>query len=141
MRETPFYLHSAGGANTSKGNGRLSLAAPTGAEPADTFTYDPANPVPRRGGSICCTGDPKDVAGSFDHADIEQRPDVLVYTTDALTEGLELTGPMRAVVIISSNARDTDVTVKLLDVFPDSRSMNMVEGITRCITRRHTCRG
>ena len=130
MHETAFYLRSDGGANTAKGNGRLSLTPPA-REPADTFTYDPANPVPSRGGSICCTGDPKDVPGSFDHADIEQRPDVLVYTGDVLREGLELTGPMRAVVNVSSDAVDTDVTVKLLDVFPDGRSMNMVEGITR----------
>jgi putative CocE/NonD family hydrolase len=131
MRETSYYLRSDGAANTAKGNGRLSLTAPSAGERPDTFTYDPAKPVPSRGGSICCTGDPKDVAGSFDHADIEQRPDVLVYTTDALRDGLELTGSMRAVVYLSSDAPDTDVTVKLLDVFPDGRSMNMVEGITR----------
>jgi putative CocE/NonD family hydrolase len=131
MRETPFYLRGDGGANTAKGNGRLSLTPPPANEKADTFTYDPAKPVPSRGGSICCTGDPKDVAGSFDHADIEQRPDVLVYTTDELRTGLELTGSMRAVINLSSDAPDTDITVKLLDVFPDGRSMNMVEGITR----------
>ncbi|MEP6492077.1 MAG: CocE/NonD family hydrolase [bacterium] len=130
MHETPFYLHSDGKANSAKGTGRLTLEAPT-REPADTFTYDPANPVPSRGGSICCTGNPKDVPGSFDHADIEQRPDVLIYTGDALREGLELTGPIRAIVNLSSDALDTDVTVKLLDVFPDGRAMNMVEGITR----------
>jgi len=130
MRETPFYLSSDGGANASNGNGRLAMTAP-GRERVDTFTYDPANPVPARGGSICCTGNPKDVPGSFDNADIEQRPDVLVYTSDALTDGLELTGPMRAVVYLSSDAPDTDLTVKVLDVFPDGRSMNMQEGITR----------
>jgi hypothetical protein len=130
MRETAFYLRSDGGANTRDGNGRLSLEAPKSERP-DSFTYDPANPVPARGGSICCTGNPKDVPGSFDQSDIEQRPDVLVYTTDALRDGLELTGPMRAVVHLSSDAPDTDITIKLLDVFPDGRSMNMQEGITR----------
>jgi len=131
MRETSFYMRSDGGANTSKGNGRLSLTPPSATERPDTFTYDPANPVPSRGGSICCTGDPKDVPGSFDNADIELRPDVLVYTGDLLREGLELTGPMRAEISLSSDRLDTDVTVKLLDVFPDGRVMNMVEGITR----------
>ncbi|HKW46072.1 MAG TPA: CocE/NonD family hydrolase, partial [Gemmatimonadaceae bacterium] len=130
MQQVSFYLHSDGAANSSRGNGRLSLTMPQ-RERADTFTYDPANPVPSRGGSICCTGDPKDVPGSFDNADIEQRPDVLVYSTAMLSDGLELVGPMRAVIYISSNALDTDVTVKLLDVFPDGRVMNMVEGITR----------
>ena len=56
---------------------------------------------------------------------------MLVYTGDVLRDGLELTGPMRAVISLSSDALDTDVTVKLLDVFPDGRAMNMVEGITR----------
>ena len=130
MRETAFYLRSDGGANTRNGNGGLSFDPPKTERP-DTFTYDPDNPVPSRGGSICCTGNPKDVPGSFDVSDIEQRPDVLVYTTGELREGLELTGPMRAVVYLSSDAPDTDITVKLTDVFPDGRSMNMQEGITR----------
>lgn len=129
-RETSFYLHSAGRANTASGDGRLSTRAP-GREPVDTFTYDPANPVPARGGSICCTGNPKDQPGSFDHADLESRPDILVYTTDALTSGMELTGSLRAEVFLSSDVKDTDVTVKLLDVFPDGRVMNILEGITR----------
>jgi putative CocE/NonD family hydrolase len=131
MRETAYYLRSDGQANTSKGNGRLGLERPSAGERADTFTYDPADPVPARGGSICCTGNPRDQPGSYDNADIEQRRDVLVYTTDVLREGLELTGPMRAVLYLSSDAPDTDLTVKLLDVFPDGRSMNMQEGITR----------
>jgi uncharacterized protein len=130
MRETPFYLTSDGRANSSSGDGRLGLQ-PKAGESADTFTYDPADPVPSRGGSICCTGNPKDVPGSFDNADIEQRPDVLVYTGEVLREGLELTGPIRAVIHLGSDAPDTDLTVKLLDVFPDGRSMNMQEGITR----------
>ncbi|HEY0776582.1 MAG TPA: CocE/NonD family hydrolase [Gemmatirosa sp.] len=130
MRETAFYLQSDGGANTRTGNGRLRRTPPTRERP-DTFTYDPANPVPSRGGSICCTGNPKDQPGSYDHGDLEARPDVLVYTGDVLREGLELTGPMRAEVYVSSDAPDTDVAVTLLDVFPDGRAMNVQEGITR----------
>ena len=130
MTETSYYLSSAGNANTANGHGRLVLTPPK-AEKPDTFTYDPANPVPSRGGSICCTGNPKDQPGSFDNRDIEQRADVLVYTTEALASGLELTGPIRAEVYLSSDALDTDVTIKVLDVFPDGRAMNMQEGITR----------
>ncbi len=130
MEQTSYYLDSDGKANSLGGNGRLSLTPPKKAS-VDRFTYDPANPVPARGGSICCTGNPKDVPGSFDNADIEQRPDVLVYTSDVLQQGLELTGSISAFVHISSDAPDTDVTVKLLDVFPDGRAMNMQEGITR----------
>lgn len=130
MRATSWYLDSDGGANSRKGNGRLVASAPRRAA-VDTFTYDPNNPVPARGGSICCTGNPKDVPGAFDNGDLEDRPDVLVYTGDLLREGLELTGPMSAEVHLSSDVRDTDVTVKLLDVFPDGRVMNIQEGITR----------
>ncbi len=130
MHETSFYLRSDGGANTSSGNGRLSLTPPTRERP-DSFTYDPANPVGSRGGSICCTGNPKDQPGSYDNADIEKRADVLVFSGDVLRDGLELTGSMSAEVYLSSDALDTDVTVKLLDVYPDGRAMNMQEGITR----------
>ena len=130
MHETTWFLHSGGAANTLAGNGHLDAVAPK-AEHADTFSYDPANPVPARGGTVCCTGNPKDVGGSFDNTDIEQRPDVLVYTSDALRDGMELTGSMHARICLSSDALDTDVTVKLVDVFPDGRSMNMVDGITR----------
>jgi hypothetical protein len=130
MTETPFYLASAGHANSAQGNGQLTLAKPVRAG-GDTFTYDPANPVPARGGSICCTGNLKDQPGSYDQSDIERRADVLVYSSDVLREGVELTGPITAIIALSSDAPDTDVTVKLLDVFPDGRAMNMQEGITR----------
>lgn len=130
MRETPMYLASGGHANTAAGDGRLEPAPPRGAA-SDAFTYDPADPMPARGGSICCTGNPKDQPGSFDHRDLESRPDLLVYSTAPLARGLELTGPLRADIHVSSDVKDTDVTVKVLDVFPDGRSMNIVEGITR----------
>jgi putative CocE/NonD family hydrolase len=130
MIPTTVYLSSEGRANTSSGNGRLVAAAPK-FQPADTIVYDPASPVPSRGGSICCTGDPRDVPGSFDQSDIERRSDVLVYTMDVPASGLELTGPITAAIQLSSDALDTDVALKLLDVFPDGRSMNIVEGITR----------
>jgi len=130
MTPTSYYLHSDGRANGASGDGRLTLTPPA-RERADTFTYDPGNPYPARGGSICCTGNPKDQPGSFDNADLETRPDVLIYTTDALPDGLELTGAITAEVYLESDAPDTDVTVKLLDVFPDGRVMNFQEGITR----------
>jgi putative CocE/NonD family hydrolase len=130
MTSTTFYLSSAKAANTSSGSGQLTTKQPV-SQPADTIVYDPANAVPSRGGSICCTGNRKDVPGSFDQSDIERRGDVLVYTMDVPETGLELTGPINAAIALSSDALDTDVTLKLLDVFPDGRSMNIVEGISR----------
>ena len=130
MTPTSYYLNSTRGANSNKGDGTLSLtkAAQVG---GDTFTYDPAHPVPARGGSICCTGNPKDQPGSFDQSDIEARPDVLVYSMPVTGAGLEITGELSAVIALSSDAPDTDVIIKVLDVFPDGRAMNIQEGITR----------
>ncbi len=96
MKDDLVHLHSGGAANTLERRWPPDASRRRRAERADTSRYDPANPVPARGGSICCTGNPKDAAGSFDHADIEQRPDVLVYTSEVLREGLELTGSMQA---------------------------------------------
>jgi putative CocE/NonD family hydrolase len=130
-RFTRMYLHSAGHANSRLGDGGLSEQPPA-TEPADRFSYDPADPVPSRGGSVCCTGNPLDQPGAFDQSDIELREDVLVYTSGAVgSEGLEITGPVSAVLHVSSSARDTDFTIKLLDVYPDGRSINVVEGIRR----------
>jgi len=130
-RFTPLYLRSAGSANTRSGDGRLAEAAPED-EPPDRFTYDPTDPVPSRGGSVCCTGNPDDQPGAFDQSDIEDRPDVLVYTGEEIGPGgLEITGPIRATLYASSSARGTDFTVKLLDLHPDGRAINIVEGIKR----------
>ncbi len=126
-----WYLHSGGSANTRSGEGGLSAREPLD-EPPDRYVYDPADPVPSRGGSVCCTGNPDDQPGAFDQSDIEDRPDVLVYTSAPMgPDGLEVTGPVRAVLYVVSSARDTDFTVKLLDVLPDGRAINIVEGIQR----------
>jgi putative CocE/NonD family hydrolase len=126
---TRYYLHSGGHANGSSGSGSLSTLTPREESP-DRYTYDPANPVPSRGGPICCTGDPK-ADGSYDQTEVEKRPDVLVYTTAVLKEGLEVTGPLKAVLYVSSSAKDTDFTAKLADVYPDGKAFNVQEGILR----------
>jgi putative CocE/NonD family hydrolase len=67
----------------------------------------------------------------MDQRPVEERPDVLVYTSEPLEEGLEVSGPIDFTVYVSSNRRDTDVTVKLLDVYPDGRAYNLDETIQR----------
>lgn len=109
MRESSLYLASDGHANAAAGNGRLDRLVARGAT-TDAFAYDPMDPLPARGGSICCTGNPKDQPGAFDHRDLDTRSDTLAYTSDALAAGLELTGPLRAEIYLSSDAKDTDVT-------------------------------
>jgi putative CocE/NonD family hydrolase len=123
---TRFFLHSGGRANSRFGDGVLSLVAP-GAEPADSYTYDPAIPVPSRG-LACCMGLPR---GALDQSEVEARADVLVYTTEPLEQGIEVTGPISLELHASSSARDTDFTAKLVDVFPDGTAFNVQEGILR----------
>jgi putative CocE/NonD family hydrolase len=123
---TPYYFHSLGSANSLKGDGTLSTATPAD-EPADTFIYDPENPVPTRGGCILFG----DEYGAQDQAETEKRNDVLVFTSKELREALEVTGPVKAVLYAASNAPDTDWTAKLVDVYPDGRALNLCDGIIR----------
>jgi hypothetical protein len=129
-QSTQFYLHSAGHANSDKGDGGLTTAAPTAAEAQDTFTYDPANPVPTRGGGLCCANDVL-VSGAFDQRPDEARPDVLVYSTPALEKDTEVTGPISVDLYIRSSAVDTDFTAKLVDVGSDGYARNLIDAIQR----------
>lgn len=124
-----LFLSSGGKANTAAGDGMLANVAPAIDNP-DRFEYDPMNPVPSRGGNVCCTGNAI-TAGSFDQRENEARPDVLVYSTEPLKEGLEVSGPIEVTLYVSSDAKDTDFTVKLLDVYPDGRAYNLDETIQR----------
>ncbi len=130
LEYTNFYFDSEAGANSRSGDGVLSTELPLGAE-HDVYSYDPADPVPSRGGALCCTATDRAVGGSFDQRDIEDRSDVLVYTTSELEQGVEVVGPIEAKLYVSSSARDTDFTVKLVDVHPDGKAFNVKEGILR----------
>jgi putative CocE/NonD family hydrolase len=127
-RSETLYLSSSGQANSLFGDGRLS-ESPDDRASDDAFTYDPMNPVPTRGGNFCCLGDEPE--GAFDQRPVEARHDVLVYTSDPLTEPLEVAGPIHATLFVSSDARDTDFTVKLVDVHPDGRAFNLDDTILR----------
>jgi putative CocE/NonD family hydrolase len=124
-----YYLDSGGNANTLHGDGRLSTGRP-GSDNPDSFTYDPMNPVTSYGGNVCCIGGAID-AGSFDQRQMEEREDILVYTTEPLQEGIEVSGTIGITLFVSSDAKDTDFTVKLLDVYPDGRAYNLDETIQR----------
>jgi putative CocE/NonD family hydrolase len=130
MRPVSYYLSSTAGANTGSGDGALVTTRPV--KPGrDTVTYDPDNPFPSRGGTICCTGNPNDQPGIFDQADLAARPDVLVYSTPPLSQGLTITGPVRARLYVSSDQKDTDFTAKVLDVDESGKAWNVVDGIVR----------
>ncbi len=123
---TSYYFHSSGSANSLKGNGTIDTAKPAD-EPADTFVYDPENPVPTRGGCILFG----DEYGAQDQREIEKRDDVLVFTSKELKEELEITGQVVVVLYATSSAPDTDWTAKLVDVYPNGRAFNLCDGIIR----------
>jgi hypothetical protein len=110
-------------------NGELSLNAESKGSNTQ-FIYDPANPVPSLGGHSCCTGSDSE-AGGYDQRENEARPDVMVYSTAPLSEGVEVTGTISATLFVSSSAVDTDFTVKLVDVYPTGEAYNVQEGIIR----------
>ena len=124
-----FYLTSLGKANTSQGDGKLTTTPPKSDTP-DTFTYDPLHPVMSHGGNVCCQG-PAVRAGARDQRETETRPDVLVFTTDPFPRGIEFTGPITPTLYVSSDAKDTDFTIKIIDVYPDGRAYNLDETIQR----------
>src|SRR5713226_7014240 len=96
----------------------------------DSFTYDPMNPVPSYGGNVCCTGNAVQ-GGAWDQRKMEEREDILVYTSEALKEGIEVSGPIEATLYVSADVKDTDMTVKLIDVLPDGTAYNLDETIQR----------
>lgn len=97
---------------------------------ADGFAYDPARPVPTAGGAICCN--PKTLPpGPLEQNLIEQRIDVLVYTSEPLHEPIEVTGVVRVILYIATSANDTDFTAKLVDVDPEGRALMVTDGIQR----------
>ncbi len=127
-RPTAYYLQSGGRANTLRGDGRLTLAAPE-EQPPDRFTYDPWDPVPT-GAAPAYSRLPADQRA------IEERHDVLVYTTEPLSQPVEVTGPITLTLWVSSSARDTDFTGKIVNVLPDGTARLLADGILRTRYRR-----
>jgi hypothetical protein len=125
-----YYLDSGGKANSLYGDGRLTTKELGEDDKPDSFTYDPHNPVMSYGGNVCCTGNAI-TAGSFDQRRMEARNDILVYTTDQLKEDIEVSGTIEITLYVSTDVKDTDFTVKLLDVYPDGTAYNLDETILR----------
>jgi putative CocE/NonD family hydrolase len=126
-RYVDFYLRSEGRANTSGGDGRLSTEL-SGEESADRFLYDPRRPVPTVGGHVLNLSG---FNGPADQSGVECRDDVLVFSSAPLSEPIEVTGWVSAILHVSSSGVDTDFTAKLVDAFPDGRAILLCEGIQR----------
>ena len=127
---TSFYLHSDSKANTRSGAGKLNREEPAGEEPVDTFQADPAHPVP-----ACPVTETRPmkagVWGPVDQSALEDRDDVLVYTSDVLTEPLSFAGNVEAKLFVSADTPDADWALKLVDVRPDGFAQNLATGILR----------
>jgi putative CocE/NonD family hydrolase len=124
------YAHSDGSANSTAGDGTLSAAAPPAAMKADRYRYDPLDPVPSIGGRYFEIGGSR--PGPFDQRHVEERKDVLVYTSNVLQEGLEIAGTVRLRLFVGCSARDTDIVTKVCDVYPNGDSYNIVDEFYRC---------
>jgi predicted acyl esterase len=118
----PFFLHD---------DGTIARQPPSAGDRQKTYVYDPKNPVPTIGGQELYPP-----IGPKDQRSDEDRPDVLVFSTEKLAEPVEVTGRITARLFVSSDCPDTDFTVKLTDVYPDGRSMLVTDGILRARYRQ-----
>ncbi|MBK04482.1 MAG: hypothetical protein CL920_26660 [Deltaproteobacteria bacterium] len=123
-KATPYYLHK---------DNKLSLSQPAQDEAPESYQYDPKDPVPTNGGNNLTI-----LAGPKDQRIIEARKDVLTYTTNTLTQDVAVVGRIQAKLWIATDAKDTDFAVKLTDVYPDGRSMLVLDGIVKLRHRNTT---
>ena len=128
---TTYYLSGSGG--IADRTGRLEPAPPA-TEPPDRYTYDPNFPAPSMGGHSCC-GARSGPQGPYDQTPVEQRSDVMVYSSDPLPHDTEVTGATVVNLWASSSAVDTDFTAKLAVVRPDGTVINLNDGILRTAFR------
>lgn len=125
---TPYYFHSNGQANSRFGDGVLNQEKPK-KEPQDTYLHNPNNPVPTHGGQTLFYG--IQTSGPKNQSLIEERDDIIIYTSDPLEKAVEVTGPVKVILWAKTDAKDTDFTAKLVDVHPDGRAYNLTDGIVR----------
>lgn len=129
-KETSFYLHSHGKANTRNGDGLLDQNAPIADEPADRFLADPADPAP-----ACPATEQRPLHAAtwapIDQRSIEDRTDVLVFTSEPMMTPLTFAGDARAELFVSADTPDADWVVKLIDVHPDGAAYNLTVGVLR----------
>lgn len=116
-----LYIHSEGNANSIKGDGILNFEYPRN-ETEDKYIFDPINPVITKGGRNLGI-----LKGARNQKDAEKRNDVLIYSTKPLEHGIEITGPVKMILFASSSAKDTDFMVKLVDVNPRGKSINILD--------------
>ncbi|MEM9257898.1 MAG: CocE/NonD family hydrolase [Pseudomonadota bacterium] len=127
----PYYFSRPPEAGEGDSGQLLETAAASAA--SASFVYDPGSPLPTLAAPVCCTNPQGEISleGAHDQSANVTRSDVLIFETGPLDEALNITGPISVNLFVSSDARDTDFTVKLIDVYPDGRAFNIVDGIQR----------
>lgn len=131
-----WYLHSCGTANSLRGDGVISREVPNSAEPTDVYIYNPDRPVPTNGGNLLMLSIHQ--PGPWDQRELEERDDVLVYTSAAMTKDMTVVGPVRLHLWATTDGPDTDWSAKLVDVHPDGTALNLCDGILRGRYRKST---
>jgi putative CocE/NonD family hydrolase len=126
VAETTLYLSSGGAANSLHGDGRLASAPPGDGERPDSWVHDPGRPVP-----FITDASSTQIGGPDDYHGVELRGDVLVYSTDPLSEPVEVIGPVRLVAHVATSAADTDLAAKLVDVHPNGFAQRLCDGLLR----------
>lgn len=129
MRVEEWYLRSAGRATSLSGDGELSREKPS-SEPPDIYVYNPGWPVSSFGGRSCCSAEITPM-GPLEQSFVEIRNDVLVYSTPALENDVEVTGTVELILYAATDAVDTDWTAKLVDVDEHGHAINLCDGIVR----------
>ena len=125
--DTSYYLRPTDGKPTTL-TGSLSTDASSG-EGADSYVYDPHDPTPSLGGGCC------GYAAALDQRPISARQDVLVYSTPPLEQPVTVVGPIKVILHVSTSAKDTDFMVRLVDVHPDGKAINLNDDAFRLGTR------
>ncbi|MBA0048260.1 CocE/NonD family hydrolase [Mycobacteroides sp. LB1] len=131
LPQTDWTVYQLGGSGAKHAGTLGNSVSPH--DPPDTYIYDPANPVPSAGGHSCCAADSAP-EGRYGQNVVEQRPDVLTYTSEPLTADTEVTGPISVDLWAASSAPDTDFTAKLVVVRADGAAINLNNGIVRTST-------
>ncbi|MCZ6888969.1 MAG: CocE/NonD family hydrolase [Gammaproteobacteria bacterium] len=124
-----LYLASNGKANSRRGDGALTGLAPDGSSLPDRYLYDPQRPVSTNGGALL--QESQGLPGPRDQRAIEDRDDVLCYSSAVLTDPLTVAGPISVTLWAATDAPDTDWTAKLVDVHPDGLAVSLTDSIVR----------
>jgi len=140
-----LYLASNGQANTEKGDGKLTFAAPPATSAPDKYAYDPGDPTPdprfyeeseENEKKVRTADERKQEAKGYHHKVAGERKDILVYQTDVLAQPLTFAGPLSAVIYAASSARDTDWFVSLMEVDKNGEIFSLAQGKIRARFRK-----